>query len=84
MSDELVGRVIEIFRTVCQADHIQLPSQIDGTMSLSTLGLNSLLFIKVIVKLETEFHIDFEDEAMDVRSFIVMNDIVEYIKKQLA
>lgn len=84
MSDELTGRVIEIFRAVCQMDQIPLPPQIDGTTSLSTLGLNSLIFIKVIVQLEMEFRVDFEDEAMDVRSFIVMNDIVEHIKKQLA
>lgn len=82
MSAELTEQVIEIFRTVCMIEHLKLPPQVSGTTRLSELGLNSLLFIKIVVRLEVEFDVDFEDESMDITTFIFMNDIVKYIESQ--
>jgi acyl carrier protein len=45
------------------------------------LGLNSLLFIKFVVRLEVEFDIDFDDENMSVGNFVTINDIVAYVEQ---
>ena len=82
MSVELTNQVIEIFKTVCQMEHIKLPPQMSGATHLRDLGLNSLLFIKVVVRLEVEFDVDFEDESMDINAFVVVDDIVKYIESQ--
>lgn len=82
MSTELTDQVIDILRGVCTAEHVKLPPQISGNAKLGELGLNSLLFIKVVVRLEVEFDVDFEDENMDISTFVVLNDIVKYIESQ--
>lgn len=82
MSVELTDQVIEVFKTVCQMEHIKLPPQMSGITSLRDLGLNSLLFIKIVVRLEVEFDVDFEDESMDIGAFVVVDDIVKYIENQ--
>lgn len=46
---------------------------------LSTLNLNSVSYIKLIVELENEFQIQFEDETLQSGFFITITDICEYI-----
>lgn len=79
---ELTEQVIAIFRTVCQVEHVKLPPQMSGATQLSELGLNSLLFIKIVVRLEVEFDVDFDDESMDIMMFVVIDDIVKHIQNQ--
>jgi len=47
------------------------------------LGINSLAFIKVVVGLENEFDIEFEDNALDSKSFTTIGSIAEYIKRMV-
>lgn len=79
---ELTEQIIDIFRTVCKVEHVKLPPQISGATKLSELGLNSLLFIKIVVRLEVEFDVDFDDESMDITMFVVMDDIVKHVQSQ--
>lgn len=76
---ELTNRVIALLEKTCAAEHIKFPRDVDGSTELTSLGLTSLLFIKFVVRLEVEFDIDFDDENMDVRNFITINDIVAYV-----
>ena len=76
-------RVIAELRNVCAAEHIKLPAGIDGSTDLRRFGLNSLLFIKFVVRLEVEFDIDFDDENMDVKKFVTVNDIVNYVEQHV-
>lgn len=81
MSVELTNRVIALLESTCAAEHIKFPPRVNGSSALASLGLNSLLFIKFVVRLEVEFDIDFDDENMDVRNFTTINDIVAYVEQ---
>jgi acyl carrier protein len=49
---------------------------------LLSLGINSIMFIKIVVDLEKEFNIEFDDEMLDVQKFISLETLYEYIDKQ--
>ncbi len=48
---------------------------------LGALGVNSLIFIKIVVAIEEEFSFEFDDENLDYNNFKTLNSIVEYIKE---
>jgi acyl carrier protein len=82
MSTETANRIIAVLQQVFAAEHVKFPARVAGNTKLISLGLNSLLFIKFIVRLEVEFDIDFDDENMDIKNFVTFNDIVAYVEQQ--
>lgn len=50
---------------------------------LKTLGINSITFIKVIVLIESEFGVVFEDENLDFNKFPNLRSIIGYLSKRL-
>lgn len=53
--------------------------QINADNDLKDLGINSISFIKIIVGLETEFDIEFDDEDLDASKFATIKDLIEYV-----
>jgi acyl carrier protein len=51
---------------------------------LSSIGVNSITFIKIVVDLETEFDFEFDDEMLSYKSFPTTNSLVEYIDSKLS
>ena len=49
---------------------------------LGQLELNSLSFIKIIVGMEMEFNIEFEDESLDFSKFTSLGDLCEYVEER--
>jgi len=54
----------------------------DITMDASTsnIGLDSIAFIKIVVLLESEFDIEFEDDMLSINEFPTIKTIFEYIE----
>lgn len=50
---------------------------------LSKLRMNSILFIKMVVTLESEFCFEFEDEALDYNKFTSLNLLCNYVEEQM-
>lgn len=50
---------------------------------MSELVLDSLSFIELVVDLEMEFGIEFEDSMLQLGAFEAINDIVEYVYKKI-
>ena len=52
---------------------------------LNDLGMNSLLFIKTLVDLETEFGLEFEDDELtfDGERFQTISSLINYIKEKI-
>ena len=46
---------------------------------LTALGYDSLKFIHLVIKIEHEFGIEFEDENLLARKFTTVGQIVDYI-----
>ncbi|MCP3778717.1 acyl carrier protein [Paenibacillus sp. MZ03-122A] len=50
---------------------------------LIVLGLNSILFIQLVVAVEAHFGISFEDEDLVIDKFNTCIDIIQYIESRM-
>lgn len=50
---------------------------------LNELGINSLIFIRIIVDLEEEFGFEFNDEDLDFEKFTYFSDICNYVNTKI-
>lgn len=69
--------VINILRHYARADVITAETRIDE------LGIDSLNMIRSIIDFEKLFNINFEVEKLSQDSFIVVNDLVQYIHEKI-
>lgn len=51
--------------------------QVTEGSRLEDIGINSLNFIQVIVALEDEFDVEFDDEELEISKFLTIQDIYE-------
>lgn len=51
--------------------------------NLTELEINSIMFIKIIVGVENQFNIEFDDEALDYSKFVSMESLVHYVQEKL-
>ncbi len=50
--------------------------------NLSSLNINSISFIRLVVEIEKEFNIEFQDDIIDVRNFSTLKSLVEFIEEK--
>lgn len=50
----------------------------------SSLNMDSIDYVRLIVKIEEYFSIEFEDEALDASLFNTLGDLYEYINIRLS
>lgn len=43
------------------------------------LGINSILFVKLLINLEIELDIEFEEEIININQMYTPNELVQYI-----
>ncbi|WP_041700147.1 acyl carrier protein [Clostridium sp. BNL1100] len=48
--------------------------------NLSEVGINSIKFIEIVVELEKEFDVEFDDDELDFRSFTTITSICDYLE----
>lgn len=70
---EIIGKNIELTVPI---------EKISYDDDLTTFGMNSITFIKVVVAIELEYGFEFEDDIMLVEKFKKINDLVSYIKEK--
>lgn len=72
--------ILNITRRVLNNDEIQfLVSD-----SLLKLGLNSITFIKLVIEIEKEFDIEFDDDALDFEKYNSVDEFCNYVDKLVA
>ena len=77
MSNEIEARVREMLK-----ETLENGNEVDNLKAdddLTTLGVNSVTFIKLVIATELEFGIELEDEDLDFQNFSTINSIVNYI-----
>ena len=61
--------------------------QIDNTKireaQLISLGFNSISFIKMVVKIETEFDIEYDDDMLLIDKLNTLEDLSKYIQSKI-
>lgn len=76
--------VNEIFKivkeTICLTKEKNI--DIDYNSNIIDIGLTSIQFIKLIIKLEEFFNIEFSEEYLSVSSFESISSIVRYIYEE--
>ncbi|GAE86719.1 acyl carrier protein [Acetivibrio straminisolvens] len=79
MHKDVAAKLISILKEQFDVD---LNSSIKLEDTLSSLNINSISFIRLVVELEKEFNIEFQDEIMDVSNFKTIKSLVEYIEEK--
>lgn len=70
----LENDLIKIVKRVVQTEkEVMLESE------LKSIGINSLMLIKIIVELEKHFDIEFDDEALLGKKYETLGDIFTYL-----
>ena len=57
--------------------------QLKENDDLTQLEINSILCIKIIVSIENQFNIEFDDEALDYSKFVSMENLIYYVQEKL-
>lgn len=73
--------MLEQIRAILK-EYVDVPEgdiNVESTLQLD-LGLNSLDVVNLVVEFEEQFGIEIKDD--DIRSFITIGDMMEYIQKQ--
>ena len=52
--------------------------------NLAERGIGSIIFIKLIVLIEVEFEIEFEDDKLNISDFCNVNELIKYIESKVA
>lgn len=88
MSETVMERLFKIYNKNVQESVIEIDEskveQLDIMKSnLIDIGFNSFLFIRLIVEIENEFDIEFDDEKLNIGAFLTINDLCDYIKSKV-
>ena len=51
--------------------------------TLSSLNINSISFIRLVVEIEKEFNVEFQDDIIDVNNFTTLKSLVEFIEEKV-
>lgn len=81
MEKDMLNRVLKILNT--NMDNVKVDvAQIDK--DLSVIGMDSLVFIRVIVALEEEFDIEFPDDKLLMSEMNTVSKILDVVADTLA
>ena len=73
-----------IINIICNnLENISINDILDNQNDLLKLGINSIVFIKIIVELEKELDIEFDDEMLDYQKFNSLDVLCDYVDKCL-
>ncbi len=79
-SQDVAVKIKKIIR-----ENVDIPVSIDSislNSNLVELGINSLTFMKIVVKIEAEFDLEFEDEDLDLNKFLTVGSCVTYAENR--
>lgn len=80
MLEKIELKILEVIKN--NAD-LESPLEISPDNQILSLGITSRSFVEIVVALESEFDIEFEDENLDVRHFDTLNDLIDYVKEHI-
>ena len=51
--------------------------------SIGKIKMDSLIFMKIIISIEDEFHIEFDFDRLDLNTFQTVKDLSDYVYKKI-
>jgi len=82
--NELSGiqnQAFEVIRSILSEKELH---SISIDTDFSSIGIDSITFIKIVVALESEFDFEFDDEMLLITKFPTIKSIVEYAESKAA
>lgn len=81
MSNQMETKMKEI---IVECGELEIAAENIGLETeLTTLGINSISFIKIVVAIESEFDMEFDDDGLNYIQYRYFKDIVNYIRKKI-
>ncbi len=78
---EIKNKIINI---LCEhLDNVTEEEIEENEDNLLRLGINSILFLKLVIEIEKEFNIEFDDEMLDYTQFNSLVILCAYVEKCL-
>lgn len=77
MKEKIYAKIIEILKEICEDDIDEIQMKDD----LVEKGINSLVFIQMLVLLEEQYDFVFADEMLDQEKLSSIDAITDYIIK---
>lgn len=81
MSKTIEATIIEIFKNNLELDEMNSDTLVEAP--LSTMNMNSITFIKIIVDIEQEYDFEVEPENLDIAVFKNIKSISSFIESRL-
>lgn len=66
------------------AEELSLDEEVQLSDQLSLYNINSLSFVKLVVRLETHFDVTFDDDRIAISQYKTFSDLAGYIIKLLS
>lgn len=82
MNQEVESKIVAIFRKSVEENTMEYDTLVEAP--LSTLNLNSITFIKIIVETELEFDIEIDPENLDISVFKNIKSFTQCVETKLA
>lgn len=77
-------RIIKLVTDIIQEVVAQKQIVVLEQTSLTTdLGFDSLMFVDLIVEIETEFNFEFEDEYLLIENIDKVKNIIDYVQRKV-
>lgn len=75
---------MRIKKVILEIINVSLPvDSLDINESLTNLGIDSIIFVTIAIKLETELEFEFGDEDLNVNKFSTLESLITYIERRL-
>lgn len=74
-TDDLQNNIIEIIQ-----NQLDTKIEIGLTTTFAEIKLNSIAFVKIIVRIEDELGINFNLKMIDIEQYITIKDLIDYIE----
>lgn len=71
-------RIIEIIKV-----NTECSNEIFENSLLCDLEITSIDFVKIVIEIETEFNIEFEDEKLQFSEFSTIQSLIDYVEKRV-
>lgn len=72
-------QILDVIEMILQDGNIR--SAVDINDDLAYLGVNSINYVKIVIELEDELDIEFEDDKIDFSQFPTFTDLCTYVEK---
>lgn len=83
MTENIRDKVMEMLKEVL-ADEGGEVAALGPDDDLSAFGVNSVTFIRLVLALEMEFGVSWDDEELVYNNFLTVNNIIQYVESSLA